>query len=447
MALADNRRQRTFMLCAMYFAQGVPWGFMATAVVSYLTEQGISDAEAGKLSAVVLVPWTFKLVWGPLIDTVTVPGMGRRRPWIIAAEFFMALSLLGLLAMGDLSQDLERLAWMFFLHNCFASLQDVSTDALAVDILPPAEQGRMNALMWCTKLVGRGVGAAGMAYVMKYLGIAAAVMVQFVILMIIMLIPILMLEREGEKRFPWSPGVTAEQSPWKAVRNPIDVLKDLVRGFSLTTTWVFFLFGIISLIGWGLVEIITKTLCTQQLGWEFTDYSEVSGWAIFFEISGCLFGGWLVGRFGRKTAMTGGWGAYGLLAAVFAVTPGLWEQPGFLTTYMLLNAFVLPVGTVGFLSMGMRISWTRASATMFTSFMTVSNVGHVIGNWLAGPFRNNLGLSYQATFLVVGLLMIVPLFLLLLVEPRKVDEMKAQDAAGKLRAEPAAETENHITGT
>ena len=108
---------------------------MTIALISFLTSRGLGDAEAGELSAIVLLPWTFKLIWAPLIDTVTIRSMGRRRPWIIGAELMMAITMLGLIYMGDLTHDLKLLGWMFFIHNCFASLQDVSTDALAVDIL------------------------------------------------------------------------------------------------------------------------------------------------------------------------------------------------------------------------------------------------------------------------------------------------------------------------
>ena len=100
------------MLCAMYFAQGVPWGFMTIALISYLAARGVDDTAAGNLTAVVLVPWTFKLIWGPIIDTMTIRSMGRRRPWIIGAELMMAVSLLGLLMMGDLTNNLRLLGWM-----------------------------------------------------------------------------------------------------------------------------------------------------------------------------------------------------------------------------------------------------------------------------------------------------------------------------------------------
>lgn len=216
MAMADSRRQRIITLCALYAAQGVPWGFMATAVVSYLTERGINDEQAGDLSAIILLPWTFKLIWAPLIDSATIRSMGRRRPWIIGAELMMAVTLLGLLMMGDLTQDLRMLGFMFFLHNCFASLQDVCTDALAIDVLPHAEQGSANGLMWGSKLAGKGFGAFVMAWVMSQSdvwGLQAAVMLQFVFLMLVMLFPLLILERQGEKRFPWSKGAAVETGP------------------------------------------------------------------------------------------------------------------------------------------------------------------------------------------------------------------------------------------
>ena len=169
MALADKRWQRVSMFCALYFAQGFPWGFMVTAMVAYLVDLGVSDADAAELTAIVLVPWSFKLVWAPLIDSVTVRSMGRRRVWIIGAQLMMAFSLLGMLSVGNFTERLEVLAWWFFLHNCFASLQDVATDALAVDVLPPDEQGRVNGLMWGSKMIGKAVGG-GMAFVIRGLG-------------------------------------------------------------------------------------------------------------------------------------------------------------------------------------------------------------------------------------------------------------------------------------
>ena len=414
------------MLCAMYVAQGIPWGFMTIALISYLTDRGIGDSEAGELTAIVLVPWTFKLVWGPLIDTMTMRSMGRRRAWIIGAEFMMAVSLLGLLAVGDLTHNLRLLGWMFFIHNCFASLQDVSTDALAVDILPPEEQGRTNGLMWGSKLVGKGAGGAAMAMAIDSWGLTGAVMLQFVILLLIMLFPIFMLERAGEKRFPWSEGEARDVGAVASFRRPAEVLKDLRRGFSMVTTSVFVVFGTISMLGWGVVEVVTKTLYTQQLGWSFVDVSQVSGAAALTEMLGAVLGGYCADRFGRRKVMVVGFMGYGLMAVVFAVFSSLWTETWFAGGYLLLNPGILAVAAVGFLSMSMRISWTKAAATMFTVYLTVSNIGHVLGNWSVGLLRDGFALSYEQTFLSVGLLMGLPLLLLVFVRPEEVERARQE---------------------
>ena len=90
--LIDNKLARFSTLCALYFAQGFPWGFMTVALVAYLGEQGITLEETGQLLAMAILPWTFKLFWAPLIDTINYPAMGRRRPWILFAQFMMAIT-------------------------------------------------------------------------------------------------------------------------------------------------------------------------------------------------------------------------------------------------------------------------------------------------------------------------------------------------------------------
>ncbi len=424
MTLQDSRFQRTMMLCAMYFAQGVPWGFMTIALATYLAGRGVPASEVGWLSAMVLLPWTFKLIWAPLIDSVTIRSMGRRRPWIIGAEFCMALSLGGILMLGDLTQHLWMLGGMFFLHNCFAALQDVATDALAVDVLLPEEQGLTNGLMWGSKLVGKGLGGAVLGYVLGTWGLTPAVVVQFVVLLFIMLFPILMLERCGEKLLPGMRSKSEGKVAGTSFRNPFAVGRDLVRAFSLVATFVLFVFATINLIGWGIVEVITKTLYTQQLGWSVVDVSGVSGFAVVPELAGAVIGGLVADRIGRRVAMIVGFSGYGLLAIVFGANPHLWQESWFTTGYLLVNPFFLAVGSVGFLSMAMRISWTTAAATVFTIFMTVSNIGHVVGNGMIGLLRVHLELSYQEMFWFAGISMLLPLVLLIVVRPESVDVVR-----------------------
>ena len=110
-----------------------------------------------------------------------------------------------------------------------------------------------------------------------------------------------------------------------------------------------------------------------------------------------------------------------------------WFGLSYIVAYETLTA----IGAVGFLSMAMRISWSKSAATVFTVYMTLSNVSHVVGNWLAGPIRtastdyaNSAGIessaaviySYQLTFWFCGLTTLPVLLLLLWVRTESVDK-------------------------
>jgi hypothetical protein len=122
----------------------------------------------------------------------------------------------------------------------------------------------------------------------------------------------------------------------------------------------------------------------------------------------------------------------------------LWNQTWFTAGYLLLNPGTLAMGSVGFLSMGMRLSWTRSAATVFTIYMTVSNIAHVVGNMLVGPLRETLVFSYEQTFFVAGATMWLPLLLLLVVRPEEVDRMKSLELDAAVQDESAETTSEHV---
>jgi len=219
----------------------IPSYFMTVALASHLTEKGMTVGETGWLLAMSTLPWTFKLFWAPVIDSVTIGSMGRRRPWILLAQLMMAVTMIALVLIGNASEELTLLGWLFFIHNCFASLQDVSTDALAIDILAVDERGRVNGMMWASKILGVGFGSAAMGTLLARTNLEVTVMAQTAMILIIMMLPLWFRERPGEKRFPWSRSQVkpvAASPEIASVRNPIHVLSNLLRGYSLPATAV-----------------------------------------------------------------------------------------------------------------------------------------------------------------------------------------------------------------
>jgi PAT family beta-lactamase induction signal transducer AmpG len=86
-------------------------------------------------------PWTFKVLWSPLMDRYVPPFWGRRRGWMAVTQ--VALFALGLLLAG-VGQRPESI-WVvgaIALGIALASAsQDIAIDAYAVEVLRKEEQG------------------------------------------------------------------------------------------------------------------------------------------------------------------------------------------------------------------------------------------------------------------------------------------------------------------
>ena len=121
---------------------------MRVGLKTYLIDQGVSTSAIGMTVALVSWPWAMKWVWGPFVDRFRFHSMGRRRPWILAAQSGMMLTLASLLFIPDLSANLRVLSIVILLANVFASLQDVAVDAMAIDQLPAERRGAANGFMY-----------------------------------------------------------------------------------------------------------------------------------------------------------------------------------------------------------------------------------------------------------------------------------------------------------
>ena len=203
-SLTENRLRRMVSLCVLYFAQGLPWGFVTVAFASYLSDNGFTPQEIGILFATVALPWTFKWIWGPVIDTLNLPQFGTRRLWILFAQFGMAISIGTLLLVPNLTDQIDLVIKLIFVHNIFASLQDVSTDALAVDVLRDDEVSKANGYMFASKRGGMIVGGAVLGGFVKTIGIKGMLSIQLPILLLIMVLPLFLHEKPGTRLFPWS---------------------------------------------------------------------------------------------------------------------------------------------------------------------------------------------------------------------------------------------------
>ena len=123
---------------------------------------------------------------------------------MLISQLGMAVTIATFLLIDDPAEDLKMLGLFFLVHNIFASLQDVSSDALAVEVLPEGEIPLANGLMF----VAKGFGAMFAVLVLEAYCLTLAFSLHYLcnypVLFVIMIIPLFILEKEGDKFLPWS---------------------------------------------------------------------------------------------------------------------------------------------------------------------------------------------------------------------------------------------------
>lgn len=79
---------KIFIFCSfsLYWAQGLPVGFMTHALPVILRAQGVSLAHIGGFGLLML-PWSIKIFWAPWVDRHAISHLGHYRSWILPAQF------------------------------------------------------------------------------------------------------------------------------------------------------------------------------------------------------------------------------------------------------------------------------------------------------------------------------------------------------------------------
>lgn len=415
MNLADRPTLRLVTLCLLYVAQGIPWGFMATTLPAYLTNQGVDAAFVGATLSFTTLPYSFKWVWGPIIDAFGLRRFGRYRPWIVFAQGMMAVTVLVLVAL-DVTAQIKLLAWMILIHTVFNALQDVAVDALAVDQLTDDERGRANGFMYASKYVGGALGGIGMASLIAATSLQTALLAQTAVLLAIMCVPLLVRER----------GTAAPP------RVPLrEVVRDLGIAFSLRSALVAALLVLGANFATGVITATAPALFVGELGWSYVAYTSISGgWGFAVGCTAAAITGVLTDRFGRRRvavvascALAAGWIAFALLDAQ-------WTDRSFVYALGLYEGACQAVLSVALISLCMDLSWPRIAGSQFAAYMALSNFSTTLGYQFAA--KANALWEFAGVYAAAGAFQLAVTLLVWPIDPTETRRVLRDGDAGNL---------------
>ena len=420
--LEDSYRARVLTLCALYVAQGIPWGFITVTFVTFLAGEGVGAGELALLLTLGTLPWSVKFLWGPVIDRFQYPKMGKRRPWVLVAQLGMIISLSAMLLIPDPTSDLTLIASMFLIYNIFTSLQDVSTDALAVDVLKPHELEKVNSYMFTAKAVGGIIGGAGLGTIIGFVGIKGAIFLQIPILVIIMLVPLFMTERPGEKRFPWSED--SDLPFWEDVeekRDIKDIFSDVKTAFSLRSAQLGIGLSLVMSLSFFMIPVL-PLLFVRELGWSEEQFNATKGGLILVvTMIGYMIGGQLGKRFGGKMIIIYSALGAAILNMIWGVSEPLWASELFMMSIWCLHTIAWAMVAINTYSLMMKVTWGTVGGTQFTGYMAIMNLSAIIGYQLTDPFATRF--DYPTLFLLAGLLETFVILVAVMIDPDETNRL------------------------
>jgi len=408
--LSVSPRARYATGAIMYFAQGIPQGLLGIAIPAWLASQGVGASEIASYLAVIVLPWAFKLITGPLMDRYEFLPMGRRRPWVISAQLGLSLSLLALMLVENPAEQIGMLMVIGVLINSFAATQDVAVDGMAIDLTPIREQGRLNAFMSFGRAIGWSATAAVSGILISTWGLKTAAIFASAVACIPLLAILLVREREGERTLPWAHGTAA--TAHRASASFTDVFSGLnevlwVRS-SLIIIVIMFCNGLIYGYGQALMPIAAVNL----FGYTTPQWSQLAAMMGLIGAVLALSVGPLIDRLGAKRMLFITTALVATHALLIAQTQHLWQDSTYVKVMLSLWVLMLPVVMVAVFALAMAICSSSHSATQFAIYMSIANLGYAGGAKMFGIIsdQSDFVQSYSLLSMLAGLLVVVIIF-------------------------------------
>jgi len=139
------------VLFSLYVAQSIPMSFFSTVVPVIMRQENYSLQSIGLLQLVKL-PWIFKFLWAPLVDSHSgKPGQLRR--WIIFSEIFYAAVILSI-GFFDLQTDFRLIVILMIIAFIASATQDIAVDIFAIFQLSPGERSIGNSVQSAGSFTG-----------------------------------------------------------------------------------------------------------------------------------------------------------------------------------------------------------------------------------------------------------------------------------------------------
>lgn len=362
-------RRKLWVVGILYFAEGVPYGFINITLSVYFRSQGMPLEQIGFLSILGLA-WSLKIMWAPVVDR-----FGRRAAWIVPAQLLMATAIL---AVPQFSvQPAPWGFWVLIGGLCLASAtQDIAIDAYTIELFSGRELGVANGFRlgaYRLALIASGGGVILLSGLMgwnaSFIGLA---ILMAAMTAVIMAAPDF---RRPRPTIPRNPGSLVKTGQLATAVQSIKSLPHL---------WAIILFILTFKLGDAWMGSMVSPFWVD-MGFSRAEIGLISGtFGAVATIVGSLLGGYFTSRWGLAPALMwlGALQALSNLGYWLAAWPNMWRY----TTYIASVGESLTggMGSAPFMAFLMSLCDKRHSATHYAFFSMLFGFTRSIAGYLGG---------------------------------------------------------------
>ncbi|TFK36781.1 acetyl-coenzyme A transporter 1-domain-containing protein [Crucibulum laeve] len=136
--ISAKDKRSMVLLCVLYLIQGVPLG-LALGSVPFLLKEHLSYSQLATF-ALSSYPYSLKLLWSPIVDSVFFKSVGRRKSWIVPMQFIVGTLMLYISLnvqklLDDPGNNVGELTFIFTLLVSLSATQDIAVDGWALTLL------------------------------------------------------------------------------------------------------------------------------------------------------------------------------------------------------------------------------------------------------------------------------------------------------------------------
>jgi len=392
--LSNGTKWHLSCLSVLYLSQGLSSGFLL-ALTTYLATKGASLVDISLLLSITLLPWTLKVFFGPIIDSLTVKRFGRRRFWIISSQIIMILVLLPLIFI-DVTEVSSLLIAIFTVHNLFVATCDIATDALAADSLKESDLAKANGFMWGSKIIGRGSGMLISSSLLFSYGFNVSIFFLISCMTLVFIFPFISSElghKEGAE----------DNQEYKNVLGLKFLFSEISQGLLNKTAIAAAAFMLFSNIAIGIFDVTYNKFYIEVIGMTGEDIGTLRPVGMW--LGGLIgFSVGLISFYLGKRMLLVAFLASQILLFIFLSTFNT-EASQQLGSLVIIGLDITEAAVkVIIFAILMALCTTQTSATNFGIFMGFSNLSTIIGNSLAPLIMEYF--TYSVTYIFAGLTLV-----------------------------------------